>query len=200
MKPGKAREILLRAGAIKKGHFKFTSGLHADTFVDVRRSLFFGKGRAEWADELCRELALATWSLSPDVIVGVARGGIEISQSTAEFLSQFLGRNVHSFVARKDSGIGMFMICEPDRSFIFGKNVIIVDDVLTTGGSVVSVGNEVRHAKGIVAGVGVICNRGGVLVDDLDIPTLTSLVELDLKTWASDKCPLCQCGIPIEQT
>jgi orotate phosphoribosyltransferase len=80
---------------------------------------------------------------------------------------------------------------------ITGKKVLVVDDVLTTGGSVTKVIEAVRSIDGIVVGLGVICNRGGVTAHDVAVPKLVSLAQIDLDSWRAEDCPLCAQNVPI---
>lgn len=81
---------------------------------------------------------------------------------------------------------------------IAGKRVLVVEDVLTTGGSVRAVVDAIRALKGDIVGVGVLCNRGGITVQDIgDVPRLEALVHVTLDAWDEAECPLCRQGVPI---
>jgi orotate phosphoribosyltransferase len=75
--------------------------------------------------------------------------------------------------------------------------VLLVEDIITTGGSIKAVSDAVREAKGTVAGLAAICNRGGVRAEDIGAPILFSMAELPLTSWPESECPLCRQGVPI---
>lgn len=81
---------------------------------------------------------------------------------------------------------------------VSGKNVLVVEDVLTTGGSAKKVIEATRFAGGNVIGLGVLCNRGGITPEDVgNPPKLFSLLNLKLDAWDEKDCPLCAENIPI---
>ncbi|MBI2343801.1 MAG: phosphoribosyltransferase [Deltaproteobacteria bacterium] len=80
---------------------------------------------------------------------------------------------------------------------IASRRVLVVEDVLTTGGSVRQVVDAVRRVGGIPVGVSALCNRGGVTIESLAVPTLHALLSLILESWPAQDCPLCRRGIPI---
>ena len=76
--------------------------------------------------------------------------------------------------------------------------VLVVEDILTTGGSVKKVIEATRAIGGEVVGLGVLCNRGGITSHDVgDVPKLFALVNVTLESWTEAECPLCAKGIPI---
>ena len=78
------------------------------------------------------------------------------------------------------------------------KRVLVVEDILTTGGSARKVVEAVRAIGGNVVGVGVLCNRGGVTAQDLaNVPKLEVLVNISLDAWNEADCPLCKQGVPV---
>ncbi len=84
--------------------------------------------------------------------------------------------------------------------FVSGKRVLIVEDILTTGGTVMEIIKTTRAVGGIVQGVGALCNRGGITKEYLDVPKLHCLVDLPLETWTKEECMRtgpCSEGIPV---
>ena len=78
------------------------------------------------------------------------------------------------------------------------KKVLVVEDVLTTGGSVKKVVEAVRALEGQVIGVGALCNSGNITANDLgNVPELLALVKISLESWEEKDCPLCQRQVPI---
>ncbi len=80
-----------------------------------------------------------------------------------------------------------------------GKRVLVVEDILNTGGSADRVVKCVREAGGEVVGLGAICNRGGVSAEQLGVPKLFALLNVSLDAYEPEKCPLCKAGVPINE-
>ena len=111
-------------------------------------------------------------------------------------LSQLTNRDVLAVYAEKDGD--QFTIKRGYEKLIPGKNVLIVEDILTTGGSVKKVIEAVQAIGGYVVGVGAICNRGGVTAEDIGLlGKLYSLTSVDLESWWPGECPLCAGGTPV---
>ncbi len=91
-----------------------------------------------------------------------------------------------------------FVIKRGYDKLITGKNVLVVEDVLTTGGSVRKVIEATRAIGGNVIGVGALWNRGGITSQNVaNVPKLISLVNRKLDEWDEKDCPLCKQGVPI---
>ena len=91
-----------------------------------------------------------------------------------------------------------FVIKRGYDKLIKGKRVLVVEDILTTGGSVKKVIEATRAIGGEVVGLGVLCNRGGIMPQDVgNVPKLFSLVNIKLDAWSEADCPLCAKGVPI---
>ncbi len=80
---------------------------------------------------------------------------------------------------------------------VLGRNVLVVEDVFSSGGSALATLEAVRAAGGNVIGVAVICNRGGVTAEQLGVPRLETLIEMPMVMHAEDECPLCASNMPI---
>lgn len=101
-----------------------------------------------------------------------------------------------SIILRKEEF--SFVVKRGYDKLIVGKNVLVVEDVLTTGGSVKKVIEATRSLGGNVVGLGVLCNRGGITPQDVSDPTkLFALVNVKLEAWDEAECPLCAKNIPI---
>jgi orotate phosphoribosyltransferase len=125
-----------------------------------------------------------------DVVIAPAIGGVILASHTALHLK------VLSAYAEKDGDDG-FVIKRGYDTAIDGKRVLIVEDILNTGGSVKKVVDAVRRHSGTVVGVGALCNRGGVTTEDLKVPKLKSLVNMPLEVYDESECPLCVSEVPI---
>ena len=78
-----------------------------------------------------------------------------------------------------------------------GRRVLVVEDIVTTGGSVRQTVAAVRTAGGQVTMVTALCNRGGVTAADLGVPVFSALVTLSLDSWEAASCPLCRDGVAV---
>jgi orotate phosphoribosyltransferase len=169
-------------GALHRGHFLLSSGLHSDTYFQCARILQY----PELARDLGARIADMAGDETFDVVVSPALGGMLIGHETA----RALGRRF-VFTERKDGQMQM------RRGFTLekGEKVLIVEDVVTRGTSVREVMAVVEEQGGSVAGVAAIIDRTG---GDADLPLpLQSLARVEVATWSPDDCPLCQAGTPV---
>lgn len=133
-----------------------------------------------------------------EVVIAPAIGGVILSQWTAHHLTEMNGHEVFGVYAEKSEGGDAFVIKRDYDKLIAGKNVLVVEDVLTTGGSAKKVIEATRAIGGNVIGLGVLCNRGGITPQDVaDVPKLTSLVNVKLDAWDEATCPLCEQNVPV---
>ena len=121
------------------------------------------------------------------------------AQWTAHHLTQRTGRDVLAVYAEEE-------IDEQGKRRVFrrgyddlvrGRRVLVVEDILTTGGSVRMVVDAVQQAGGTVVGVGALCNRGAITAEQLHAPRLYALSDIPLESWAAEECPLCRSGVPV---
>ena len=172
-----------QTGAILKGHFKLTTGVHSDTYIQCAQVM----QHPEFMHNLCSELGKKFRGDDIDVIVGPAIGGIIM----AHVMARVLGPWVRAiFTERENSKMTL------RRSFEIkeGEKVLVVEDVTTTGSSVREVIDIVNLRQGKVVGVGVLIDRSGGKVD-FGIKT-EKLLTVDIKTYLPEECPLCKKGIP----
>lgn len=195
MDEGAVLRILQDVGAFRAGHFVFTSGLHADTYIN--KDAIYPHTRA--VSQLCLEMATRFAKDDIDVVIGPAYGAIILSTWTAHHLTEMRGRDVYGVYADKAEGGGLVIRRGYDK-LIAGKNTLVVEDLTTTGGSIKKV-VEAAHAAGArVAGAVAICNRGGVSKEAVgNPPRFESLVHLHLDQWPAEECELCANNIPINR-
>ncbi len=188
-------EILGRVGAvITDSHVVYTSGKHGNAYVN-KDAVY---PRTGLTSSLCAAIAGEFWTQDVDVVLAPAVGGVILSQWTAWHLTKMLGREVLALYAEKSESGDFFVIKRGYDKMIAGKNVLVVEDVLTTGGTVKKVIEAARSKGGHVVGLGALCNRGGIKTNDVGgIPRLTSLVNVELESWDEADCPLCAAGVPI---
>ncbi len=179
-------QLLAARGALLRGHFQLASGRHADIYIEKFRIL-------QWPDltgELCRRIA-DHFRDKVNVVVGPTTGGILLSYETARHLG------LASLICEKrEDGPGR----EFKRGFELGPgdNVLVVDDVLTTGGSVRDVIDAVRARGAEVAGVGMLVDRTAGSVD-FGVPFFACLA-LAVASWAPEDCALCRQRVPLTVT
>jgi orotate phosphoribosyltransferase len=172
-------------------HFVYKSGKHGSGYINMD-PLF---PHIQLVAKLCGELAGAFLE-EFDTVAAPAIGGIELSLLTALAHHNRTGQITSGVWADKvDGGFAFDRAGFTDH--IRHKRVLVVEDLLTTGGSVAQVCRLVESHGGIVIGVGAICNRGGVTARDLDVPHLHTLSEVDFQAVDAAICPDCVAGKPI---
>ena len=177
-------EVLEKKGAVLRGHFKLSSGRHSDLFVQKFRVL----EHPHLAERFGHDLA-ALFDGDFDAVASPAVGAIVLG-----FAAALAGDARFVFAERVDDHM-MFR-----RGFVIAphERVLVVEDVVTTGGSAREVVDAVRATGGIPIGVGALLDRGdSARPPDLGVP-LRALVTLEVSSWAPDDCPLCARGAPVE--
>lgn len=185
--------VLGKAGAvIVDSHIVYTSGKHGSAYVN-KDAVY---PHTTETSRLCRALAERFMKEGVQVVIAPAVGGTILSTWTAYHLTQFTEREVLSTYADKDGDD--FIIKRGYDKLIVGKRVLLVEDLLTTGGSVKKVIAAVRKIGGDIVGLGVLCNRGNVTSEDVGgVPRLEALVNVKLDSWDEAECPFCKQGVPI---
>lgn len=190
----KALIILEKNQVIQRGHFVLTSGQHSNCYVN-KDAIY---PHTEDISSLCKLFADQFKQCQVEVVIAPALGGIILSQWTAHHLSKIMNQEVLAVYAEKTADGQGFVIKRGYDRLLQGKKVLVVEDILTTGGSVKKVIDLVRQLKGNIVGLAVICNRGNVCAADVSCPDkFISLVEIELSSWKEDDCPLCKNNIPI---
>lgn len=186
-------ELLNEIGAVITGsHIVYTSGRHGEAYVN-KDAIY---PHTKVISRLCLVMAEPFTKDGVQAVIAPAVGGVILAQWVAYHLTNLTGEEVLGLYADKsDDG---FTIKRGYDKLVTGKKVLVVEDVLTTGGSVRKVIEAVRDHGGQVVGLGAICNRGGVTAADVGgVPKLEALVNVALQSWEKDACPLCQKGVPI---
>jgi len=170
-------------GALLTGHFRLSSGLHSDRYLQCARLLMWPE-RAERAGQ---ELGTKLAEFSPAAVISPALGGVVIGHETARAL-----KLPAMFVERKD---GLFAL---RRGFSLepGQPIVVVEDVFTTGKSTREAAAAVEAAGGRVVAVGSIVDRG-LPPNAFSVPS-RSLLALSVPSWPEAECPLCREGRPVE--
>jgi orotate phosphoribosyltransferase len=175
-------DLYRRSGALLDGHFRLTSGLHSSGYLQCALVL----QDPPHAEALGRAIADRTRDLRPTVVLSPALGGVVIGHEVGRALGV---RAI--FAERQDGALALrrgFVISESDR-------VLVVEDVLTTGGSTRETMQVARAAGGYVVGAAAIVDRSAGAAR-FDVP-FAALVDVTLPTYEPDKCPLCAQGLPV---
>jgi len=187
-------QILEQVHAVITGsHIVYTSGKHGAAYVN-KDALY---PHTKITSQLCEAMAAQFKDDTVDVVIAPVIGGVILSQWVAWHLSDITGREVLGVYAEKDGADGFIIKRGYDKA-IEGKRVLVVEDVVTTGGSVKKVVDAVRKHGGEVIGVAMLCNRGGIKPEEIsNPPKLFSLLNIKLDAWEEADCPLCKKGMPI---
>ena len=177
------------AGAIRRGHFELSSGRHSDTYMQCALVLQYPR----FAEKLGQALASLFSDARIDAVVSPAMGGVIIGQEVARALpppQDTVGGGVPAiFVERDASGIMTLrrgFALKPDQ------HVLVIEDVWTTGGSTQEAIHVVEEAGGRVVAAGALIDRSGGRIE-FSVES-NALVELEIRSYESDECPLCQQG------
>ncbi|MDN5347809.1 MAG: orotate phosphoribosyltransferase [Clostridia bacterium] len=175
-------EIFRRTGVLWEGHFRLTSGLHAGQYLQCAQVLQY----PEEAARLCAALAENYNGQNIQVVIGPATGAIILAYEVARFLK------ARALFTEREEGV---MTLRRGFRIAPGERVLVVEDVVTTGGSVREVIEIVKAAGGVPVGAGVLVDRSGGKVD-LGVP-LKALVFLDIEAYKPEECPYCRQNLPI---
>lgn len=178
------REIFLEAGAFQKGHFKLSSGRHSDEYWEK----FWVLQWPNHVETLCVEIARRFAGDGVEVVLGPTTGGILLAFEVARQMG------VRALYAEKEDGERML---RRGLQLPAGTRVLIVDDVMTSGGAVKECVDLANRHEAHIIGAAVLVDRSGGTVD-LGV-RLESLLEVQAKTYAIEECPLCVSGLPIRK-
>ena len=177
-------ERLLRGvGAVMAGHFLLTSGRHSPIYLEKFRFLEYPEHTARLSGDIARHFKDA----GIRVVAGPTTGGIIIAYEVARQLG---ARSIYA-----ERGEGDARIFRRGFTISPDEPVLVVDDILTTGGSLLQVLHAVTAIGGTVAGVGVIIDRAEEPVP-LDVAYF-ACHELRLPTYEPAQCPQCRDGMPL---
>lgn len=178
----RAIEILKEAGVLQEGHFRLTSGRHSAKYLQCAKIFQYTK----YSEELCASLAEKYASSGAEVVIGPAIGAIQMAYE----VSRALG--VKNIFAERENGV---MTLRRGFTIEPGQKVLVVEDVVTTGGSVREVIDIVKEKGGEVVGVGCIVDRTGGKID-FSVP-FKAVVSMEVSSYEEADCPLCKAGLPI---
>jgi orotate phosphoribosyltransferase len=175
-------DLFRKSGALLEGHFRLSSGLHSNGYLQCALVL----QQPATAELLGRAIAERTRDLRPTVVLSPALGGVVIGHEVGRALG------VRAIFAERQDGVLTlrrgFMLGETDR-------VLVIEDVLTTGGSTKETMQVAAAAGAQVVGAASIVDRSGGAAA-FDVP-FAALLGIDLPTYQPDACPLCAKGLPV---
>ncbi|MBI4286666.1 MAG: orotate phosphoribosyltransferase [Chloroflexi bacterium] len=174
--------IFRQAGAVLSGHFLLTSGLHSPVYWEKFRILQFPGATTK----LCGLIADHFRAQNVQVVAGPTTGGIILAFEVARQLG------VRSIYAEKE---GPERVFRRGLTLNAGGRVLIVDDILTTGGSIHQVISAVKKLGGHNIGIGVLVDRSEQPID-FGLP-LFSCLRSETVTYSPTTCPLCAAGLPL---
>lgn len=174
-------QIFREHAALLEGHFILSSGLHSDRYIQCALVL-----QHPWvAEQLCSELAAKLRHVGATVVVAPALGGVIVSHEVARALG------VRALFTERQGGV---MTLRRGFTLAPGEPTLVVEDVITTGGSTRETMAAVEQAGGKVVAVGALIDRSGGSVD-FTLPK-AALVTLSVQNYNPANCPLCQSGLP----
>lgn len=183
MNESKLLHTLIEMGVLQIGHFQLTSGLHSERYIQCAKLFEYPRRAAEVLKEFLPQLPQGTETIATPAI-----GGITVGYELARLLgSRFV------FAERKDGK----MAFRRGFSLTPGERVLVVEDVITTGGSAQEVIDLAREWGAQVLGVAAVVDRSGGR-SQVDIP-VTSLLRLEIEVYQPADCPLCAKMIPLAQ-
>lgn len=180
MNQEEVRQLFTATGAVLSGHFVLTSGRHSDTYIQCALVLQY----PQHAARLGAALAVRLKSAEAACVVGPALGGVIVAHEVARALG------VRAVFTERVRGV---MRLRRGFSVTRGEKVVVVEDVVTTGGSVKEAAAVVEALGAEVVAFGALVDRSGGRVS-FDRPFCT-LLSVDAATWDPGECPLCRAGI-----
>jgi orotate phosphoribosyltransferase len=175
-------DIFRRSNALLEGHFRLTSGRHSDRYMQCAQVLQY----PNYTAQLCGDIVEVFRDKQVDVVIGPAMGGIIVAFEVGRQLG------VRTIFTERENGA---MSLRRNFSIVPGEKVLVVEDVVTTGGSVQEVIKVVREKGGQLVGVGVLVDRSNGQVD-FGIP-VKAVLQMEVVSWEPENCPLCQQGVPV---
>jgi orotate phosphoribosyltransferase len=175
-------EIFKKSKALLKGHFLLSSGLHSDVYFEKFQVL----QHPQYVEILCGKLARLFKDDDVELVVGPTTGGVIIAYEVAKHLGTraiFAEPGDEGRIFKRGFGINK------------GERVLIVDDILTTGGSLREVIELVKEYEGNILGIAILLDRSGGKTK-FDHP-LRPLAVTEVQNYKPEECPMCKRGEPL---
>jgi len=171
--------MLKEANVLLEGHFLLTSGRHSDKYMQCAKIF----QDAKYSVPLCAELVEQYKNDNVELVIGPAIGAIQMSYEVGKQLG------VRNIFAERENGA---MALRRGFTIEKGQRVLIVEDVVTTGGSVKEVMELVKECGGEIVGIGSIVDRTGGKIE-FGVP-YRSAFSMDITSYEADECPICKEG------
>lgn len=182
MKEPEVIELFIQREALLQGHFLLSSGLHSDKYLQCALVLQHPKD----AERLGAALASHFQDDKIDLVVAPALGGVIVAHETARALG------TAALFTERDAGQ---MSLRRGFQIPAGARILVVEDVITTGGSTKEVIEVVEKHGGVVVAVGSLIDRSG---GNVDLPyKRAALATLKVPTFKPEECPHCQAGLAV---
>jgi len=172
-----------KAGALLKGHFSLSSGLHSGQYLQCALLLRY----PQYAKRLCGKLATRFKHEKIDLVIGPAYGGIIVAHELARAL------NVRAIFTERKDGL---MQLRRNFSIRKGERVLVAEDVVTTGKSVKELIKAIRPYGPRIVGIAALIDRSGKSSPFGKIP-FKGLKKINIKVYSPGKCPLCKQKVPL---
>ena len=175
-------QLLKDTGALLEGHFKLTSGRHSNRYIEKFRVL----ENPDALDQVCRAMAYPYSDKKIELVLGAAVGGILLAGGVGRHLK------VKHIFSERVNGKMVFR-----RGFHFdpGMRILIVEDIVTTGGSIIELIDLAESMNGVIVGIVNLVTRSSKQM--FAGRHLHSLLKLPIDSWEPDQCEMCCQSIPI---
>ena len=184
MVPRELLKLLQETGAMLEGHFLLTSGRHSNVYIEKFRIMEHPRA----LDDVCRAMSETVQNQNVELVLGAAIGGILIAGGVGRYLAV-----KHIFSERVDGKMEL----RRGVSITKGQRIIIVEDIITTGGSVFELIQLAKDYEAEIVHVVNLVDRSSGEVK-FEVPT-TALLTIPSEKWEPEDCPLCQQGVAITQ-
>lgn len=178
-------KLLIDNGVILEGHFLLTSGLHSGLYFEKFKIL----ENPNITALLCSKIAVSFSTHEIEKVVGPTTGGTILAYEIAKQIGAYAG-------IAEENGKGK-RIVKRGSGIREGEKILIVDDVLTTGGSIKATIDAILEKKGIICGVAVLINRSMKSLK-FDYP-FYAVYQKTVENFKEEDCPFCKKGIPLTQ-
>lgn len=180
-------------GYITDSHIVYTSGKHGSVYLN-KDAIY---PHTKEISAICLSIAKKYKNSKIEAVSSPALGGIILSQWTAYHLSKLTNNDVLAVYTEKDYDKNQIFTRGYDK-LVAGKKVLVVEDVTTTGGSVLKTLHSVIEAGGKIIGISILVNRDPKNINSksLGFP-YSALVEMEVDAWEEKDCPLCKKGVMI---
>lgn len=172
-------EILKEAEVLLEGHFLLSSGKHSNKYLQCAKIF----KNTKYSEELCKSLAEQFKDDNIDVVIGPAMGAVQMAYEVSRHL------NCENFFTERENGK---MVLRRGFTVTSGMNVLLVEDVVTTGGSIKEVLELIKSYGANVVGIGSIVDRTGGNIE-FSVP-YKSVISMKVEAFLKDECPLCKEG------